>query len=63
MTIEQVWAEGLRLAEALGHTLENDPPLTGFARRHSCTDCGRAVLMAHGAYHVYGSAIEKECGS
>ena len=48
-------------AEALGHTLVNDPPANTLSNmnRMSCTQCGRAVLWNHET--AYGSALEAEC--
>ncbi len=47
-------------AEALGHTVENDPPHgLSAVSRWTCTTCGAAVLVRGGV--TYGSAIEKTC--
>ncbi|KAB8186908.1 hypothetical protein FH608_046310 [Nonomuraea phyllanthi] len=46
-------------AEALGHTMEWDPPFASSASRWTCKRCEAAVLQNRS--HVYGSAIEKTC--
>lgn len=42
-----------------GHTFVDDPSPS--AARRTCSVCGRAILRAHGASHVYGSAVSEEC--
>lgn len=53
--------EPITKAEALGHTVESDPPaaLTR-GERWTCTACGDAVLRYGNV--IYGSAVERECG-
>lgn len=49
------------IAQRLGHDLADDP--SPFAQRKTCMTCGRAVLRATGAHHVYGSATTERCGT
>lgn len=48
-------------AKALGHKLVDDPPANMLSNmnRHTCTECGRAVLW--NGRTAYGSALDSEC--
>lgn len=51
--------EAPRRAMRRGHSVIEDGPTLGSARRWTCQDCGRAVLQA--GSNVYGSATMADC--
>lgn len=51
--------QAIEKAKSLGHSLENDPPFLSTMYRHTCKNCGKAVV---GNWDIaYGTAIEKHC--